>query len=33
LGIENKPGATIKKILVYNHYQHVHHTLLLLSAC
>nr|AUN35646.1 3-oxoacyl-[acyl-carrier protein] reductase [uncultured bacterium] len=32
LGMENKPGK-IKRVLVYNHYQDIHHSLLLLSAC
>ena len=33
LGVENKAGQKIKKVLVHNHYQDTHHTLLLLSAC
>ncbi|MEO8768649.1 MAG: beta-ketoacyl synthase chain length factor [Ferruginibacter sp.] len=32
LNIDN-PGKVIKKILIHNHYQDTHHTLLLLSAC
>ncbi len=30
LGIDNK---NIKRMLIYNHYQNIHHSLLLLSAC
>lgn len=33
LGVENKSGQKIKRILIHNHYQDTHHTLLLLSAC
>jgi 3-oxoacyl-[acyl-carrier-protein] synthase II len=32
LGVYNKPGK-IKKILIYNHYLNVHHSLFLISAC
>lgn len=33
LTVENGHGKTAKRILIYNHYQNIHHTLLLLSAC
>lgn len=32
-GTENKTGAKTRRILIYNHYQDIHHTLLLLSVC
>jgi hypothetical protein len=31
--LESKPPATIKNILIYNHYQNINHSLILLSKC
>ncbi|MEO7522819.1 MAG: beta-ketoacyl synthase chain length factor [Ferruginibacter sp.] len=33
LGIDRKATSSLKKILIYNHYRDIHHSLLLLSAC
>ena len=33
LGLENNPEKPVKRILIYNHYQNIHHSLLLISAC
>jgi len=32
-GIKEAPAKPVKKILVYNHYEQIHHSLLLISAC
>ena len=33
LSMENNSEKRIKKILIYNHYQNIHHSLFLISAC